>query len=271
MKKIIYLATIMIAMCACATDSEKKATTSYKPWNVSIYLDLSDRLIMNKGENQVLRDTAIISYITDLFIDNVVKHKIVPCEDKFQIFFYPTDGISNASALSKDLTVNLKDLTHNPALKKQKLMTMKNDIMSRIVPIYDETLKNKNWLGSDIWGFFKKRIKTSCVDEGYRNILVILTDGYLYHKNSKIHEGSKYSYILPSNINIPDFELITCQSDLSNLEVLFLEINPSQQAHYDKLKHIIGTWLEGMGVERYQIEETDVTANITPAIKQFFK
>ena len=66
-------------------------------------------------------------------------------------------------------------------------------------------------------------------------------------------------------------QLIPCQTGLDNLEVLFLEINPTQQAHYDRLNDIIGTWLSGMGVEHYQIEETDVTANITPAIKQFFK
>ena len=271
MKRIICLALIAISVLSCATDTLKKTNSSDKPWNVSIYLDLSDRITKGNGESQTLRDTAIISYVIDLFVDNVVKHKIVPCEDKFQVFFYPTDGISNASALSRSLSLNLKDYTQQPAQKKQKLMSMKSDIMSRVIPIYEETLNNHQWLGSDIWGFFKKRINTTCVEDNYRNILIILTDGYIYHKNSQQQSGNEYSYILSSNISKSGMKLIPCNENLQNLEVLLLEINPSQQAHYDKLNDIIGTWLNTMGVEHYQIEETDVTANITPAIKQFFK
>ena len=41
--------------------------TVNQPLNISIYLDLSDRIINGKGESQMLRDTAIISYI--IFID----------------------------------------------------------------------------------------------------------------------------------------------------------------------------------------------------------
>lgn len=273
MKNKLILALMVIAsLCSCSDAQNKKTTPTDKPWNVSIYLDLSDRLTTGKGEPQMLRDTAIISYVIDQFVDNVVRHKIVPCDDKLQIFFYPTDGISNASALSKSLTVNLKDYTKQPAQKKQILLTMKSDIMNTIVPIYEETLQNKKWLGSDIWGFFKKRINTACVEEDYRNILIILTDGYIYHRNSKIQQNdNEFSYVLSSNISQPDMKLIPCNNNLQNLEVILLEINPSQQAHYDKLNDIIGTWLKNMGVEHYQIEETDVTANITPAIKLFFK
>lgn len=272
MKRFIYIALIAISLFSCTPGAQKKTNTSDKPWNVSIYLDLSDRITKGIGETQTLRDTAIISCVIDLFVDNVVKHKIVPCDDKFQVFFYPTDGISNASALSRSLSLNLKDYTQQPAQKKQKLMSMKSDIMNTIVPIYEETLQNKKWLGSDIWGFFKKRINTACVEDDYRNILIILTDGYIYHQNSTIKQNSnEFSYVVSNNISIPNMKLIPCNDNLQNLEVLLLEINPSQQTHYDKLNNIIGSWLTAMGVEHYQIEETDVTANITPAIKQFFK
>ena len=62
---------------------------------------------------------------------------------------------------------------------------------------------------------------------------------------------------------------MSCNSGLQDLEVLFLEINPTQYAHYTKIQNIIGNWLQGMGVSNYQIEETDVTANITPVIRKF--
>lgn len=271
MKKITLCAVIALLFCSCTEAQTKKTTNGDKPWNISVYIDLSDRLIKGKGESQMLRDTAIISYIIDQFVDNVVAHKIVPCNDKLQIFFYPTDGIQNASSLSKSLTVNLAALAHTPKEKRQKLLTLKSDVMNTLVPIYDETLKNKSWIGSDIWGFFKKRVNTLCVEEGYRNILIILTDGYIFHANNKVKQGNSYSYLLSQNIDLPNTKLIQCNEDLNELEVLFLETNPIKPQHYDKMQDIIGLWLSEMGVAHYQIEETDVTANITPTVKQFLK
>ena len=243
--------------------------TVNQPLNISIYLDLSDRIINGKGESQMLRDTAIISYVIDYYINDVARRRIVPCNDKFQIFFYPTDGINNPSQLSKDLTLHLKDYANAPGEKKKKLVTMKNDMLSRIVPIYNQTIANKQWLGSDVWGFFQKRVNTLCIEEGYRNILIVLTDGYIYHQASRQQKGTEYSYLLSSNINQPNMKLMSCNSGLQDLKVLFLEINPTQYAHYTKIQSIVGTWLQGMGVSNYHIEETDVTANITPVIKRF--
>ena len=245
------------------------AQASNEPLNISIYLDLSDRIINGKGEEQMLRDTAIISYIIDCYVNDVVRRKIVPCNDKFQIFFYPTAGINNPSQLSQDLTLHLKDYTTAPGEKKKKLVSMKKDMLSRIVPIYEQTIQNKQWLGSDIWGFFQKRVKTLCIEEGYRNVLIVLTDGYIYHKASQQQNGTEYTYLLSSNINQPNVKLMSCNSGLQDLDVLFLEINPTQFAHYTKIQNIIGTWLQGMGVSNYQIEETDVTANIKPVIRKF--
>lgn len=271
MKKLFYFVAIVMTLCSCATDSQKKQQPIDKPWNISIYLDLSDRLIKGNGEPQMLRDTAIISNIIQLYVDNVVRHKIVPCDDKFQIFFYPTDGIQNASTASNALKVDLEQYKQTPAKKKEVLLSMKHDIMQTVTPIYETTLNNKRWPGSDIWGFFKNKIKISCVREGYRNVLIVLTDGYIYHANSKVVKGNECSYILPSNIMNSDMKLIKCNDGLEDLEVLFLEVNPSQFSHADKMQQVIGTWLEEMGVQHYDVVETDVTANIAPAIANFFK
>ena len=274
MKRVFYITVFVICVCSSCgqTQAQKQHTTPMKPWNISIYLDLSDRLVHGQGEPQMQRDTAIISYIIEAYKSNVIKRKIVPCEDKFQVFFYPTAGIANASAVSQSLQLNLKELNPQPAEKKKKLQTMQADMLSTIAPIYDNALQNKQWLGSDIWGFFQKKITYSCIENGYRNILIILTDGYIYHKNSAQKKGNnEYSYILPSNINVPNMKLIPCGVDLQDLEVLFLEVNPSQFQHAEKIQQTIGDWLKAMGVTHYDIIETDVTANITPAIKRFLQ
>ena len=271
MKKLLSVLAIAMVICSCAADNHESQQSVDKPWNVSVYLDLSDRLTKGNGEPQTLRDTAIISNIIRLYVDNVVHHKIVPCDDKFQVFFYPTDGIQNASAASNALKVDLEQYKKTPAQKKKVLLSMRQDIMQAVTPIYETTLQNHNWLGSDIWGFFKNKIKISCVREGYRNILVVLTDGYIYHANSRFAEGNEYSYILQSNITRPDMKLIKCNDGLEDLEVLFLEINPYLFNHAERMQKVIGTWLEEMGVRHYDVVETDVTANIGPAIDGFFK
>ena len=56
--------------------------------------------------------------------------------------------------------------------------------------IYQETIETSAWEGSDIWRFFKDDVKDFCIekDTTYRNILIILTDGYLYHKQSVLQQ-----------------------------------------------------------------------------------
>lgn len=273
MKRLSFIIALVMGLCSCSSGiQEKKKQQVEEPWNVSIYLDLSDRLTKGNGEPQILRDTAIIGRIIQLYMDNVVKHKIVPCNDKFQVFFYPTDGVQSASTLSMALKVDLEQYNQTPARKKEVLYTMQQDIMQNVMPIYENTLQNRKWLGSDIWGFFKNnKIKISCVREGYRNILVVLTDGYIFHVNSKFSNGNEYSYLLQSNIGTPGAKLIKCNDGLEDLEVLFLEINPTQFSHIEKMQKIIGTWLEEMGVQHYEVIETDVVANVIPAIDKFFK
>ena len=271
MKKLLFVIVAAMSLCSCTAESQKKQQPVERPWNVSVYLDLSDRLTKGNGEPQTLRDTAIISNIIQLYVDNVVKHKIVPCNDKFQVFFYPTDGIQNASAVSNVLKVDLEQYTQSPAQKKEVLLRMQHEIMQNVTAIYESTLQNKKWLGSDIWGFFKNKIKISCVRQGYRNILVVLTDGYIYHAKSTVAQGNEYSYLLQSNISKPGTKLMKCNEGLEDLEVLFLEINPTQYSHTEKMQNIIGAWMEEMGVQHYEVIETDVTANITPAITDFFK
>lgn len=224
-------------------------TTKDKPWNISIYLDLSDRLITGKGgtgDKQFNRDTTLISAIMQKFINNVIKHKIVPCQDRLQIFFYPSNGIPNASAFSQKLKLDLSDYNRTPAEKRLHLLAMKygyqpngKAFMEGMLPplreLYTQTLTAKKWVGSDIYGFFQHKVKTQCLDTAYRNVLIILTDGYIYHRDNVSKTAEGYSYILSGNISEPNVKLAPCNTGLDDLEVLFLEINPSTHSHLAKM------------------------------------
>ncbi|MBQ2441403.1 MAG: hypothetical protein II502_04335, partial [Paludibacteraceae bacterium] len=64
-----------------------------------------------------------------------------------------------------------------------------------------------------------------------------------------------------------------CNKNLDNLEVMCLEINPikTKPQHYDKMKHIIGTWLTSMGVKHYDIVQTGASNYVFPAIENFLQ
>ena len=55
--------------------STKKDVVVAKPLNVSVYLDLSDRLVRDLTPNQTYRDTAIINYLIDYFKGQTLRPK----------------------------------------------------------------------------------------------------------------------------------------------------------------------------------------------------
>lgn len=240
-----------------------------KPLNISVFLDLSDRL-KNKtsGMMQCEKDTAIVNNIVDLFKDQVLENKIIGSKDCFKVFFYPQPSDSKINALATKMEYDFAKMEINQ--KKHELGTMKEIINANLGNIYSSTINKDEWPGCNIWGFFNEKVKSFCVKEEYRNILIILTDGYIYHRDSKHVDGTKTSYILPSVLTKANPKLICKTTGLANLEVLMLEID-CNSAHNDKMKEMIGTWLSEMGVSKYEIHSTDLPNNTKILIENFLK
>lgn len=184
---------------------------SNKPLNISIYLDLSDRLVKNMTPSQKDKDIQIVNYMAEILKNHSVAQKILPSRDRIKVFFYPAPNDSKISLLSNDLEMDLSKA--QPAEKKKILTDFQSKFTTSLTRIYDATLQAKNWIGSDIWGFFKKQVDTYCVRKGSRNILVILTDGYIFHAQNKVKQGNNYSYILPQTLSNPNSGLIVSRQD----------------------------------------------------------
>lgn len=283
MKKVIL--TIALAL-SCAiilylvssegsnnSDEIQKVQTSNKlPWNVTVFLDLSDRLLHGNPISQTEIDTTIVNHIVNLFIDDCVKSKkIIGSKNSFQVLFYPAPDISTINSLTSDLKV---DLSKIPAKeKRQVLINLQNNVSKNLGIIYNTVLSKQSWLGCDIWDFFSsKKIDKYCVKTGYRNIIVILTDGYLFYEKNQVNIGNAHSFISVNTLNNPNSSLIVKRDGLTDLKVLFLEINPFSSSQRDKLMSTIGDWLEAMGVEKedYLINETDIPRNTEIIIDSFF-
>ena len=283
MKRILFLllalpvvAGILYSCNSKTADSTQKGTESSateSSLNISVILDLSDRLTRDLTPNQTYRDTAIINYLIDHFCKQTLGPQILKSQNKMKIFFFPTPSDPTISNLAQGLNV---DLAEKKGVEKRKALDeMKGNFQNNLTQIYEQTLKAQNWIGCDIWDFFSsKKVDKLCIKNNARNIVVILTDGYVFAENNKIKEGANaFSYILPQTLAVEGSYLIDRRGgDLKgkNLEVLMLEINPYQPAHRDKMVSIIEKWFTDMGIEKFDIAETDANLTNTQTIIQNF-
>lgn len=248
---------------------ETKTAMSNNPLNISVYLDLSDRLTRQLTPSQMERDIEIVNYLSEIVKKHAIGQNILPSKDKMKIFFYPSPNDSKISLLSKDLEMDLS--VCKPEEKKKVLKTFQSKFNNSLTQIYKSTLSNKNWIGSDIWGFFKKQVDAYCIKEGFRNIIVILTDGYIYYEPNKQQQGNAYSYILPQTLKEYDAKLIVSRQGLENLEVLLLEVNPYDPKHQETMENILTDWFHGMGIKKIYVGETDQPSNTKLMIDKFMQ
>lgn len=237
------------------------------PLNISVYLDLSDRLVKDLTPSQTYRDTAIINYIVDFFVKQTMGPQILKSQNKMKVLFYPTPNNSEIATLAQGLNV---DIGSKQGVERRKTLDSMSEIFNNnLSHIYQETVEEHNWIGCDIWDFFSsKKVDNLCIKSGFRNIVVILTDGYLIKEDNLIREGDSYSY-LSDNTLMNGGKLIDRRGGElkgKSLEVLMLEVNPSDPKKRDKMICTLEDWFESMGVEKFVVAETDANISNTKMI-----
>lgn len=238
--------------------------------NISIFLDLSDRLVRDMTPPQMYRDTAIVNYLVDYFKQETWGPSILKSRNKLKVFCYPHPQDSQIAVLMQGLSVDISEKTG--VKKRESLEAMKTQFQQNLGKIYNETLEAKRWVGCDLWDFFSsKKVDDLCVRPNSRNVIIILTDGYLNFNGHNFQEGNSYSYI--SEKDGPKGPLIDRRNgELKDkgLEILLLEMNPIKIAHRDKMKETLENWFKSMGIEKVVISETDADmVNTQTIIKNF--
>lgn len=287
MKKLIYLFIVSAFLIQCGKQ-EKTATSNAAPidnsaknLNVSILVDLSDRIDPEKYPNPTMeyfqRDTEYIKAIQKGFLDHIKSKKVIQLNDQMQVFFNPEPSDPKMNELTKELKVSFDKNT-----TKENISLVEKKYSDLPAQIYQSAIKDKKYVGSDIWEFFKNKVKDYCIKDDHRNVLFILTDGYIYHQDSKFSEGQKTSYLTPElvkslNLNSSDFKakikdsnlgFVKANDDLENLEVIVLGINPAKGNPFegDVIKEYWENWLKEMNVKNYQIKSADLPSNLEPII-----
>lgn len=296
MKKY-YIICLFIPLIYLSCDEEKERNNATikeagltkkkdaKNLNISLLLDLSDRIDTVKyhtpSMEQYERDAAYIEIVARAYVNHMRQKRMGVLNDKIAVFFDPEPQNSDINKISQDLKFYI---TRNNATLEifdeiEKAYTEKPG------KIYELALQDGNYVGSDTWGFFRNKVKDYCIEEGYGNILVIFTDGYMYHMNNKRKEGNKTSYLTPQDIKSfglnksnwqdlleeKEFGFIPATGKLNNLEVLVIGINPDPKNPYEEevIRKYWGDWFDKMEVARYDIKSTTLPSNMDKIITDF--
>lgn len=242
--------------------------------NISILLDLSDRI---KTDGQKEKDSAYISIIANTFLKHLSKKPSIMLEDKLELFFHPTWPEKNISTISEKLKIHFTSGVA-PLLLSQTTRNY-NDLPAKL---YDFAKSTGKFPGADIWGFFKYNIKDYCMDDCHRNILIVLTDGFMYFDKSKSQIENKTSYLTPKTIeglglskgdykkkvNDGDYGFIANRNDLDDLEVLVIGI-PDYSPERDIVEMYWSKWFTEMGVKKFKITNADIPSNVEKIINAF--
>lgn len=265
------MSAIIVAMVMFGCSSEKQVKSKKDlslPLNITIYLDLSDRLVRDLTPSQRERDLAIVEHFTKLFQDSCQSTGILKSKHRLRVLFYPAPENTEINTLASALVIDMKNLQAKD--KRVELQKMPSVFKNSLAQIYDETLNAKKWLGSDIWGFFSnKKVDDLCIKKGYRNVLVILTDGYLYYELNKQQSQDAYSYVTSKTLLKQNSSMIVKRKGLQGLEVLMLETNPYSPKEHDRLQSVLENWFEGMEIGRFVVSETDLSSNTETVIDNF--
>lgn len=267
------------------SSSEASKSDKNENFNISILIDLSDRISIAKYPNQTMeyyqRDLGYIKSISDAFSSHIKNKRIRKMNDNIQVFFTPNPLNSEINDISKKLRIKVDK---NNA-SKEFINTINATYANETSKIYSLALKDNNYIGSDIWNFFQNDINDYCIEKNHRNIIIILTDGYIFYKDSNFKEGNLSTYLTPElirsyslnnknwnqTIETQKIGYLKANNDLSNLEILVLGVNPNQKNPYEgKVIHEFwANWFEEMNVKRFAIKEAGLPSNMDIVIKDF--
>lgn len=291
MKRIFFITIVAISLVACggannnnADNTSTNETPQEKQLNISILLDLSNRISPKINPNAQKNDIENIETITQFFTANMKRLNAYNAKGKIKVYLIPPPENSDINSIVETLNIDCSKMDNKG--RKEVYDTLTALYKQKLEDIYNETIRSSDWIGSDIWRFFKDDVKDYCIESSldYRNILIILTDGYLFHEQSKYNSEKRFTYLLNSNltkyrkqnwkqlIDQDNFGLMTERDDLNDLEVLVLEVkaeNPTNKIDEDILPFVLKKWFGEMNVSRYEVYRSDLPANTKTRIEKF--
>jgi hypothetical protein len=291
----IFLATLLSGCGPTPSSADPKSkkddfplinSSPNKDLNISVLIDLSDRINSAQDKRQPMqaeRDINIINILSAAIKKNVSAHGSFKAKARYNVYFHPEPSDKNIRDIASQLSVNWVGSNDMQQAKQNKIryQQMEGNFAKGLRDIYQLADKASTYPGSDIWRFMKDEVKIKCIesDTSYRNILVILTDGYMYYKEGKqqLPGTHRYNYIergteqfarfrdpnkLASEFDSLDYGIIPATKNLGNLEILVLECRPEEAypQDFDIMQKYWCKWFREMGVKHAEIYKSQQPA-----------
>jgi len=285
MKKFILPALIAVAVIGTTVYATQQKAVPAKQhgcqYNICLLLDLSDRIDPAKNPLQAEKDRKVIAAVTEEFAEIVKKSLYVNSRDTLRVAVapQPTDYRKTLLELGDTLAIDMRKLKVTE--KRQKLPELKERFISQSGMLYDAAVKNREFTGGDIWSFFRDNLESYRVGGSetrpVRNILVVLTDGYINFASTKGRpkEGNRTSWMEVSRLRHNGWEeehdagncgMIPAGKDHGSWEVLVLEVDPRTPQDLPVIRKYWSKWFDEMGISHYRIEKESDSSTLTREI-----
>ena len=247
--------------------------------NISILLDLSDRI---SYKNQTAFDHGYLKHIAAIFKRHISTKRQISLDDHLRVLFEPNFNDGDINSIASKLKI-IADRN----LSIEKFNAIENIYDKQVKSLYDKAQNDVSTTdGADLFNFFQNKVKSRCLKSCHRNILIVLTDGYLYHKSDLIHNGGRTSYLGSKILNTSALKganwkeyikkqnkgFIKAQEDLSDLEILVLGINKRNHKN-PNAQNIIqlywNQWFKEMNVKKYKVEDSALPTDVEDIITDF--
>ncbi|MFZ0599468.1 MAG: hypothetical protein WAM46_20945, partial [Flavobacterium sp.] len=137
----ISLLLVLTISCKNDSDKEEKKIAAKSPaeenYNISILLDLSDRISLQKNPNPTMeyyqRDLGYIKSISEAFTQHLKSKRIRQMDDKMQLFFNPEPLDPTINSIAKNLRIAIDK---NNA-SKDLLNSINSNYATQTSKIYD--------------------------------------------------------------------------------------------------------------------------------------
>ena len=239
-----------------APNSENSNLTKREPVNYTIILDLSDRVL---NDNQLSYDFEQIKMMFNKFKQIAKQNLIITSKDRFVVKIIPQKN----SPLDINYYENLLQLRLDQVSIKDKnnfLNKLEAELPAILEKLEKEALYGKNnsdYAGVDLWLFLKEN-QNNLLVSGYKNTIVIMTDGYLdfesyAHVLSKQNKFTSTKFITTLNKNSwkkeaedKDYGILPITIDYKATWVIsgLKSKNPSDLMQLSKLKYFWTKWLK---------------------------
>lgn len=235
--------------------------------SATVAVDLSSRIDPDSLPNQAIRDQAAVNAVLDVFRQTVKQKLYIASNDRLSVELIPQKDNPQAFGYLDRLTINMASTPVDE--RRQSLDSLTADFRAYLDTLYAEATEIERYWGADLHRYFEEfRVDTGASSSApARNVLVVLTDGYVIAEDNMYREGCRSNYL---NADILDqfreqsnwekeFErrdcgLIPPRHDLGNLEVLVIGLRP--RSHFNEgaiLRRYWSKWMREMNVQRFSI------------------